>query len=171
MAGGRAAPSRRVARVAAAIAAALFLLDSPPALAYIGPGAGFAFVSSFFVVFAAMLLAVLKLLTWPVRGLVGLARGLRSRRALARARARRVVILGLDGQDPELTDRFLAEGILPNFARLRDEGFDGVMVATVGAVLARVRYSKPPEALMNAVPPNPVAISRMSSNKVWLVSG
>ncbi len=122
MEGASAVSDRRAVVVAVSLAAALFLLDPPPVQAYIGPGAGFAFVSSFFVVFAAMLLAALKLLTWPVRGLFRLARGLRSRRALARARVRRVVILGLDGQDPEVTDSFLAEGILPNFARLREEG-------------------------------------------------
>lgn len=104
------------------VATALFLVEPTAAHAYIGPGAGFAFVSSFFVVFAAMFLAVAKLLTWPIRGLVRLLRSLRRSRALSRARARRVVILGLDGQDPVLTDRFLAEGILPNFARLRDRG-------------------------------------------------
>ena len=32
------------------------------------------------------------------------------------------MILGLDGQDPELTDQFLQEGLLSNFARLRDQG-------------------------------------------------
>lgn len=113
---------RRLARLAWVLFAALFLLDPPSAQAYIGPGAGFAFVSSFFVVFAAIFLAILKLLTWPLRGLVRFARSLRRSRALSRARTKRVVVLGLDGQDPVVTDRFLAEGILPNFARLKEAG-------------------------------------------------
>jgi len=95
------------------------LVEPPPVEAYIGPGAGFAFVSSFFAILAAFLLAFLKLITYPFRWLF---RTLRWRKALKRARVRQVVVLGLDGQDPELTDRFLEEGILPNFARLREQG-------------------------------------------------
>ena len=99
--------------------ACLFLFEPPPAHAYIGPGAGFAFVSSFFAVLAAFFLAFLKLITWPFRSVV---RSLKWRKALKRSRVKQVVIVGLDGQDPELTDRFLEEGILPNFARLKEEG-------------------------------------------------
>jgi len=109
---------RRPLRLAVALIAALLLIDTP-ALAYIGPGAGFAFVGSFFVIFAAFFLAIWMLLTWPIRWVV---RSIKWRKALRRARVRQVVIVGLDGQDPELTDQFLAEGILPNFARLRDQG-------------------------------------------------
>lgn len=99
--------------------ACLFLVEPPPLQAYIGPGAGFAFVSSFFAVLAAFFLAFLKLLTFPFRSAL---RWLKWRKALQRARVKQVVIVGLDGQDPELTDRFLEEGILPNFARLKEEG-------------------------------------------------
>jgi predicted AlkP superfamily phosphohydrolase/phosphomutase len=99
--------------------ACLFLVEPPAAQAYIGPGAGFAFVSSFFAVLAAFFLAFLKLLTFPFRTAL---RWLKWRKALKRARVKQVVIVGLDGQDPELTDRFLEEGILPNFARLKEEG-------------------------------------------------
>ena len=90
-----------------------------PAEAYIGPGAGIAFVSSFFVILASLALALLALLTWPFRWVI---QWLRGRRALRRSRVRKVVILGLDGQDPELTDRFMAEGLLPNFERLASKG-------------------------------------------------
>ena len=34
----------------------------------------------------------------------------------------RVVVLGLDGMDPEAVDLLMSEGRLPNFARLRQEG-------------------------------------------------
>ncbi|MBD8526482.1 alkaline phosphatase family protein [Pseudomarimonas arenosa] len=34
----------------------------------------------------------------------------------------RVVVLGFDGMDPVLTERWMAEGLLPEFARLREEG-------------------------------------------------
>ncbi|MBM4075846.1 MAG: nucleotide pyrophosphatase, partial [Planctomycetes bacterium] len=38
------------------------------------------------------------------------------------ARVKRVVILGLDGLDHGLTEQFLADGRLPNLAKLRDKG-------------------------------------------------
>ena len=38
------------------------------------------------------------------------------------AAAPRVVILGFDGADPKLVDRYMGEGKLPNLARLKDEG-------------------------------------------------
>ena len=47
----------------------LFVLV-PPAQAYIGPGAGFAFVSSFFAIIAAFFLAFLKLITAPFRSVI-----------------------------------------------------------------------------------------------------
>lgn len=87
--------------------------------AYIGPGAGIALVGSFLAVLVAMLSALMALVTWPVRWLWRMVRGHRAR---ARAKVRRVVVLGLDGLDPQLVDTFLAEGLLPNLARLRDEG-------------------------------------------------
>lgn len=90
-----------------------------PAEAYIGPGAGFAFLSSFLALLLAFLLAFLSLLTWPVRFLIGWRR---RRKAFERALTDRIVLLGLDGMDPALTERFLAEGKLPNFAKLRERG-------------------------------------------------
>ena len=90
-----------------------------PALAYVGPGAGFAFVSSLFVLLWTMVLGVLTLATWPLRLAVQWVRG---GRAPAAARVGRVIVLGLDGQDPELTEQLMDEGVLPNFTRLRAEG-------------------------------------------------
>ena len=87
--------------------------------AYIGPGAGIALVGSFLAVLLATFSAMLTLATWPIRWLW---RRLRGRRARARSKVRRVVILGLDGLDPLLVDEFLEEGRLPNLARLRDTG-------------------------------------------------
>lgn len=101
------------------IALALLLFNPDPAHAYIGPGAGFAFVSSFFILIVTFFLAVVTLLTWPIRWVF---RSLRGRKALANSRIRRVIVLGLDGQDPGLTEQFMAEGLLPNFSKLRDQG-------------------------------------------------
>ncbi|MBN1853303.1 MAG: alkaline phosphatase family protein [Pirellulales bacterium] len=41
---------------------------------------------------------------------------------MANARVGRVVVLGLDGLDPDLTDQYLHAGLLPNLAKMRKEG-------------------------------------------------
>src|SRR5262245_18484963 len=105
--------SRRLGTVA--VLGLCVLLAPRPAEAYAGPGAGFALVTSFLVVLIAVGLAFVTLAAWPFRVAWGVLRG---RRAYARARARRVVVLGLDGHDPRLCERFIAAGKLPNLARL-----------------------------------------------------
>ena len=88
-------------------------------LAYVGPGAGFAFLGSFFSLIAGFFLGLLSLLAWPFR----LAwHALRRRRGYRRARVRRAIFLGLDGLDPRVTERLMDAGKLPNLARLRAEG-------------------------------------------------
>jgi predicted AlkP superfamily phosphohydrolase/phosphomutase len=102
------------------LAALLVVLLAPsPALAYIGPGAGIALAGSVMAVFAAVLSAVLLLLTWPLRSLW---RALFRRRPPAHARFKRIVILGLDGLDYTLTETMLGEGKLPNLQALRNQG-------------------------------------------------
>lgn len=97
----------------------MVVVNPATAAAYVGPGAGFAFVSSLFIIIFTTFLAFLTLLTWPIRWVIQRIRG---SQALASARVRRVVILGLDGQDPELTEQYMNEGLLPNFARLKEQG-------------------------------------------------
>ncbi len=97
----------------------LVLLMPGQAQAYIGPGAGFALAGSFFAVFAAVASALLTFITWPVRLLTRTLFGLR---AMARSRFKRVVILGLDGMDHELTEKMMEEGKLPHFSALREVG-------------------------------------------------
>lgn len=97
----------------------MVVVNPATAAAYVGPGAGFAFVSSIFIIIFTTFLAFLTLLTWPIRWVIQRIRG---SQALASARVRRVVILGLDGQDPELTEQYMNEGLLPNFARLKEQG-------------------------------------------------
>jgi len=101
------------------LAAIALLAWAPPAQAYIGPGAGFAVLGSFLVFFLAMLTAVITLFTWPIRWIY---RAIRGRRALAKARVKRVVVLGLDGMEPSLVERYIAEGRMPNFVKLRQRG-------------------------------------------------
>ncbi len=100
-------------------AAVLLALTPSPAAAYIGPGAGFAVLSSLFVVLMAVLSAGLALLTWPIRWTI---RSIRGRRAMSRARIKRCIVLGLDGMDPDLVDGFFARKMLPNLARLAKQG-------------------------------------------------
>ncbi len=90
-----------------------------PALAYIGPGAGFALGGSFLFALVGILLAIGALFMWPIRLLI---RSLRSRGRLKHARTKRVVVLGLDGLDPNLCRRWMREGRLPNFSRLQEQG-------------------------------------------------
>src|SRR5438477_12874472 len=96
-------------------------------LAYVGPGAGIAIVGSFLVVLAGVLAAFAGLALWPFRALLRWRRG---RHARARALVKRVVVLGLDGLDPRLVTEMLEAGLLPNFARLRDEGCLGPLATT-----------------------------------------
>ncbi|PYX00920.1 MAG: nucleotide pyrophosphatase [Acidobacteria bacterium] len=90
-----------------------------PAHAYAGPGAGFAVLSSFWTLFIAFLYSLYAFLTWPFRHLF---RVLRHRNAYGKAQIKRAVILGFDGMDPELADRFINRGTLPNLAKLRRDG-------------------------------------------------
>jgi len=90
-----------------------------PVLAYIGPGAGFAFFGSFLGALASVVMGGVSLLLWPFRTAVAV---LRRGRGYSRARVQRLIFLGLDGLDPGLTERFLAEGKLPNLARLKEQG-------------------------------------------------
>lgn len=102
--------------------AAIFLAAREETLqAYIGPGAGFVFVSSFLALFLSFLLAFIYLVSWPFRLLVKplLKKGARRRK---KTQTRRVIVLGLDGLDPKLVERFMNEGKLPNFSQLKQTG-------------------------------------------------
>jgi predicted AlkP superfamily phosphohydrolase/phosphomutase len=89
-------------------------------IAYVGPGAGFAFLGSFLTVFVAFLLSVVSILIWPFRAAWRALLSLLLRRG--KAKIRKLIFLGFDGLDPRLTEQFMAEGKLPNFARLAAQG-------------------------------------------------
>lgn len=111
MAGMRSAP--------ALLLAIALLLGTPSAAdAYIGPGAGFVLLTSFLTFLATLVIAILSVLAWPFRALGRAVLG----RHPPRARIKRLVIIGLDGQDPNLTDRYMDEGLLPNFSKLSTTG-------------------------------------------------
>lgn len=101
-----------------ALAVLVLLGSATPASAYIGPGAGFALMSSALVLITTILVVLVTLLAWPFRVLW---RALTSP-AAPKASIRRLIVVGLDGQDPKLTDQFMQEGILPNFSALAATG-------------------------------------------------
>jgi predicted AlkP superfamily phosphohydrolase/phosphomutase len=86
--------------------------------AYVGPGAGFAVLGSFAVLFLTMLLAGASLLAWPFRMLWRAIR----RRSKSKPLIQRLIVVGFDGQDPRITERLMEEGRLPNFSRLAEQG-------------------------------------------------
>ena len=88
-------------------------------LAYIGPGAGFAFLGSFLTIVLALAASVVSFLIWPFR-IAWLA--LRRRGRFGTAQFKKVIFLGLDGLDPGLAERWMQEGKLPNLSRLREQG-------------------------------------------------
>jgi len=108
----------------------LLLISISPfqAHAYIGPGAGFAVAGSFLVMVMAIFSAIIAFLTWPIRGIY---RAIKFRRIYSRSRFKKVVILGLDGMDWSLTGKWLSEGRLPNFTRLRDQGSFKPLASTI----------------------------------------
>ncbi len=84
--------------------------------AYIGPGAGFAFLGSFLSLALAVLAGIASAAVWPFR----LAWSLFAKRP--RAYFGKAIFLGFDGLDPLIAEKLMAEGRLPNLARLRDGG-------------------------------------------------
>src|SRR5512137_200789 len=102
----------------------IFLLlvigSSLPLLCYVGPGAGFAFVGSFFFIFAAFFLAVFNFLTFPVRALL---RYIKRARIMKKAKFKRVLLIGFDGMDYNLYNQFRKQGHkFPHFDKLATEG-------------------------------------------------
>lgn len=96
---------------------ATFILCEP-ALAYIGPGAGFAAAGSLLVLLGTFALAFGIILIWPLKAVIKVF----SRRGKSKAKVKRLVIVGLDGFDPGLAKQYMDEGKMPNFKKLSDKG-------------------------------------------------
>lgn len=113
----------KLSRSARVLVAALALLPvvfaAEPAHAYIGPGAGFAFVGSLLVLLTTFAIAFAIILTWPIRLIYRL---ITVGNPYKNAKAKRVVVLGLDGMDPGLLTKFMRDGRMPNFQKLADQG-------------------------------------------------
>ncbi len=102
-----------------------------PAAAYIGPGAGFAVLGSFMILFVSILLAFGTILLWPIRAVL---RVFYKRRALTKSYVNRVIVLGLDGFDPELAQRFIAQGKMPTFKKLQEDGCFHPLLTTTPSI-------------------------------------
>jgi predicted AlkP superfamily phosphohydrolase/phosphomutase len=118
--------NRRVVR----LAVLLLLGSAAPASAYIGPGAGFALMSSAFVLVTTVLAVLFTLLAWPFRA----AWRAMTRKTPPKGSIARLIVVGFDGQDPKLTDQFMKEGILPNFSALAASGSYRRLATTYPAV-------------------------------------
>jgi len=97
----------------------LLLTSVDNASAYIGPGAGFAFLGSTFVFVITILMAAATILLWPLQWVW---KKLRQKGIPKNARARRIVIVGLDGLEPKLVDEYIAKGMMPSLKGLAEEG-------------------------------------------------
>jgi len=97
----------------------LFLALAVPLSAYIGPGAGFAFLSSFLVLFLTFFLAIFSFLSWPFRFFLRLIRG---QKAYKKSHINRLIVLGLDGMDPVLIEKYRVQGKLPHLSNIADKG-------------------------------------------------
>ena len=92
--------------------------SASPALAYIGPGVGFAAAGSLFVLLGTFALATLIVLLWPLKAVIRLT----LHRNRYKAKVKRCIVVGLDGFDPGLAKQFGDEGLMPNFAALEKQG-------------------------------------------------
>lgn len=92
---------------------------SLPLNAYIGPGAGFALISSFMATFIAIISVLFAILILPFKIIL---RKIKKRKPEEKSIFNRIVLIGLDGLDPDITKRFLRQDKLPNIKNLINNG-------------------------------------------------
>ncbi len=88
------------------------------AFGYIGPGAGFAAAGSVLILAATFLMAVGIVLVWPFKAAYRFVQ----MSGRPKPKVKRFVVLGLDGLDPGLVQRYMGEGRMPNLKKLAEEG-------------------------------------------------
>ncbi len=107
--------------------ACAFMLAAPdPAQAYIGPGAGFAVLSGGLVLVGALFLAVAIVFAYPIKMAMRLLTGA----GRIKGKTKRVVIIGFDGMDPQLAQRFMDEGRMPNMKAMSEHGSFGPLATS-----------------------------------------
>ncbi len=127
----------------------LWLLSlSIPAEAYIGPGAGVSFLQGLWVTLVSIVMSLYAAIRLPIRLLIRRFGKLRALLLLAGVGALawfalvraptvtyeavdgRVIVLGFDGMDPVLAQRWMDAGLMPNFSRLAASGSFGKLATT-----------------------------------------
>jgi len=110
--------TRHSSRLLALLTLFACLATAQPAAAYIGPGAGVAFLSGGLVLIGALFLAVAIVLAYPVKVLLRVLTG----KGRIKGETKRMVIIGFDGMDPLLAQRFMDEGRMPNMKAIAEKG-------------------------------------------------
>jgi len=103
----------------ATIVFVLLLNSGTVVQAYIGPGAGFAFISSFIFLFIAIFIGFISIISWPVRALILF---IKRKKIKGNSKVKRVIIIGFDGLDPDLCKKYIEEGKLPHITKLQKSG-------------------------------------------------
>jgi predicted AlkP superfamily phosphohydrolase/phosphomutase len=102
-----------------AVAVALAVSAPGTAEAYVGPGAGIALLTGLATMLFSLFLGAVSLLLYPLRLIY---RRFTRKKAPNPARIKRAVLIGLDGLDPDLVQRFMDQGKLPTFSKLAQQG-------------------------------------------------
>lgn len=133
-------PSYRFTHIAR-LCVALSLTSLPVvAEAYIGPGAGISFLQGLWVALVGLVLSILAIVLLPVKlllrtlgavkftvvlavlgVLIWLVSGDRPQPVPDKVNGR-TIVLGFDGMDPQLAERWMTAGLMPNFAELAHNG-------------------------------------------------
>ncbi|MEM1350150.1 MAG: alkaline phosphatase family protein, partial [Myxococcota bacterium] len=87
--------------------------------AYVGPGAGIAFMTTALALFSTIFVVLFGSILWPIRWVYLLLTQKRPPKAPEISRA---VVIGLDGIDPNIVRTLMDEGALPNMAKLAERG-------------------------------------------------
>ncbi len=99
--------------------------------AYIGPGAGFAFISSFIFLLIAIFIGFISIISWPVRAFILF---IKRRKIKGNSNVKRVIIIGFDGLDPDLCKKYIEKGKLPHIAKLQKRGTFQPLQTTMPAI-------------------------------------
>ena len=133
-------PSSSLAHTIRLVLALYLVLATAVAEAYIGPGAGISFLQGVWVALVGIVLSVVAIFLLPFKLLFRNFGGARAvlvlvglgffawlayeyqPQAVPEEVSSRTIVLGFDGMDPQLAQRWMKEGLMPNFARLAESG-------------------------------------------------
>lgn len=144
-------PSFSITHIHRLVLAAFLVLAPFVAEAYIGPGAGISFLQGLWVALVGVVLSLVAIVLLPIKLLFRRFGGAKSvvlfvgfgflvwfayeykPRAIPEKVDGRTIVLGFDGMDPQLAERWMKEGLLPNFSRLAASGSYQTLATTIPA--------------------------------------